>query len=106
MSATATTAKSSDAPLQQETKQRKTLVSKILKRSSSMQTPTNDPKQQTNTGTATVTFNIKNDTISTEEAGIAVEKLHFKINETFQVTKNHASKQQRRRSQCFLNYTN
>ena len=69
MSATATTAKSSDAPLQQETKQRKTLVSKILKRSSSMQTPTNDSKQQTNTGTATVTFNIKNDTKSTEEAG-------------------------------------
>ena len=67
MSSTTATSTSSDAPLQQQTKQRKTLVSKILKRSSSMQTPTNDQKQQT--GTATVTFNIKNDTSATEEAG-------------------------------------
>ena len=69
MSSTAATPTSSDAPLQQQTKQRKTLVSKILKRSSSMQTPTTDQKQQTNVGTATVTFNIKNDTSATEEAG-------------------------------------
>ena len=67
MSSTTATPTSSDAPLQQQTKQRKTLVSKILKRSSSMQTPTNDQKQQTNA--ATVTFNIKNDTSATEEAG-------------------------------------
>ena len=67
MSSTTATPKSSDAPLHQETKQRKNLVSKILKRSNTVQTPTNDQKQQTNS--ATVTFNIKNDTSATEEAG-------------------------------------
>jgi len=66
MSSATATPKSSDAPLQQETKQRKNLVSKILKRSNTVQTPTNDQKQQTNA--ATVTFNIKNDTSATEEA--------------------------------------
>lgn len=67
MSSTTATTKSSDASLHQETKQRKNLVSKILKRSNTVQTPTNDQKQQTNA--ATVTFNIKNDTSATEEAG-------------------------------------
>ena len=69
-STTARPTSSSDAALeQQQSKQRKTLVSKILKRSSSMQTPANDQKQSSTVG-STVTFSInKNNTSPSEETG-------------------------------------
>ena len=65
MSSAAAPPTSDDASLQQQSKQRKNLVSKILKRSCSLQAPSMDPKQSLNTGKP-VASNTKNDTKPTK----------------------------------------
>ena len=69
MSSTATSAAtSSEASLQQQQskQQRKTLVSKILKRTTSLQPTSHDQKQSTSVN-STVTLNLKNNEVADSE---------------------------------------
>ena len=70
MSSTATSAAtSSEASLQQQQskQQRKTLVSKILKRTTSLQPTSHDDQKQSTSVNSTVTLNLKNNEVADSE---------------------------------------
>ena len=86
MSSTATSAAtSSEASLQQQQskQQRKTLVSKILKRTTSLQPTSHDQKQSTSVN-STVTLNLKNNEVADSEEIGKYKKWHISFSGNFQ----------------------
>ena len=73
MSSTTETPSPGDTTLQeQQSKERKTIVSKILKRSCSEQSPSIDPKQSSSTSTGLVVNSKNNATIPDEDGKLYI----------------------------------